>query len=274
METTKSNNKVSPFEKRIHEIDFFRGLLIIVVILDHLFNLLMSYNKGWMGADCLEPYNTIYNIFHWYWTCTARQIIRPVCLTAFCFISGISCAFSKNNWKRAIEMVIFWAVIFLGSSILDILNSNYHFFTGVNGMRIDINIIGVLAFSNLLYCFVQKKSWEWLVLIIAIGLGVHIIVATIGLCYKDLDKIYFPFLWKPNKELYPMGDHMPFVPYVSFFFGGALLSYFTYSKTKKSYFRKFEFERPICFLGRHTLIIYLSHFLILLGIFTFVDLFI
>ena len=58
------------------------------------------------------------------------------------------------------------------------------------------------------------------------------------------------------------------------FLGGALLSKFTYSVSKKSYFKRYEWERPICFIGRHSLIIYATHFIVLVGIFSLVGVFI
>ena len=93
--------KLSAFEKRIHEIDFLRGLLMVLVVLDHLFNLLMTYNGSWAGDAHTQPFYTIYQIAHFYWTNPVRTGVRWLCLIGFCFVSGISCAFSKNNWKRA-----------------------------------------------------------------------------------------------------------------------------------------------------------------------------
>ena len=55
--------KLGAFEKRIHEIDFIRGLLMVLVVVDHIFNLLMSFNKGWAGdfaaADGKIPFKSI-----------------------------------------------------------------------------------------------------------------------------------------------------------------------------------------------------------------------
>ena len=274
--------KKSPFEKRIHEIDLLRGLLMCLVILDHLFNLFMSFNKGWAGVDAglnKQPFYTIYQIAHFYWTCPSgaaisiRMVVRWICLAAFCFVSGISCAFSKNNWKRAAEMLAIWMIVFVLSNVLEAIRSTYNLDMGIASARVDFNIIGVLAWSTLIYCFVQEKNWTWLLAIIIIGLALHPICVVISNTAWGKET-YAPMLFKPVNEAFRQADHMPLFPYISAFFGGALLSKFTYSKDKKSYFKRHEWERPFCFVGRHSLIIYATHFLLLIGIFSLVGLFI
>ena len=275
MEETKEIKKVSPFEKRIHEIDFVRGLLMCLVILDHLFNLLMSFNKTWMGPECIQPFATIYNVAHWYWTNPIRDVVRWIALAAFCFVSGISSAFSKNNWKRAIEMVVLWFIIFIVSNLLQLGYRASGLDLGIRSCRVDFNIIGVLAFSTLIYCFFQKKDWRWLLGAAGVGFLIHIIVEICFLSIPNFgENLYMVILWRPSPMIADQADWMPLFPYISFFFLGAMLSYFTYSKNRVSYFKRHEWERPICFLGRHSLIVYASHFIILIGIFSLIGLFI
>ena len=60
--------KRDPFRTRIHEIDFLRGFLMCLVVLDHIFNLLMSFNKGWAGDAQTQPFYDIYKVAEFYWT--------------------------------------------------------------------------------------------------------------------------------------------------------------------------------------------------------------
>ena len=265
------------FEKRIHEIDLIRGFLILIVVLDHIFWCLKYYGNIWFGQD-----HWVYQAFNWYWTSTARNIIQPLALGAFCFISGISTAFSKNNWKRSTIMVIFWAIIALASNIIQ-------FFLDNNGMsaiiRVDFNIIGVLAFCNLIYCFIQKRSWKgvlaavliaWLMSSYFIPMlrnGLFNIFGGIrgtrpGTNY-NIPNVYMIWFWE-----YPVqADFVPLFPFIVFFLFGALFSIFYYRESKQSLFpNRGEWERPICFIGRHTLIIYLAHFIIIRGIFIIINL--
>lgn len=261
------------FKSRIHEIDFARGLLMCLVILDHLFNLLRSFNGTWAGDAQTQPFYTIYQIANFYMTFPARTPIRWLCLGLFCFISGISCAFSKNNWKRAGEMIGVWFLVLIVTNFLEATRVATGWDLGVKSLRVDFNILGVLAWSTLLYCFVQDKSWKALVIFIAIGLALHPICVILSGTEWGKHAYALP-LWRPADELGFQADYMPLFPYLSFFFGGALLSYFTYGVNKKSYFKAHEWERPICFVGRHSLIIYGAHFLLLIAIFSLIGVFI
>ena len=282
----KQEKKLTAFDKRIHEIDFVRGLLIILVVMDHIFWNFKSHGANWPGFNN--------DFFVWYWTgrcgdfyLPLRLFIQPMALMAFCFLSGISCAFSKNNWKRAIETLIVWAVITIGSNILQAISNANSWGLEV---RIDFNIIGVLGFSMLFYCFVQKRSWKALLAAILISLLIYFYVMpnlkenlirifgsmTIEKAGHEMEipKFYLPmFFFPPNGGFFgsPQADYVALFPYVSFFFGGALFAYKFYKKDRKSLVKKFEFERPVCFIGRHTLLIYLCHMPIVMGIFALID---
>lgn len=272
--------KRSSFEKRIHEIDLLRGLLMTLVILDHFLNIVASYNLGWAGGKtaidagtALEPFVTIYRLASLYWDSLFRQIFRWFALGSFCFVSGISSAFSRNNWKRAGQMILFWALVFILTNILENIKDTAGLNLGIRTARVDFNIIGVLAWSTLIYCFVQDKQWQWLLAIAIIALALYPLFVFLSKTSWG-QNTYVPFLWEPNRAIADQADYMPLFPYLGFFFVGALLARFTYSVNKKSYFNYYAWERPFCYIGRHSLIIYATHYIILIAIFSFVGLFI
>lgn len=266
------------FEKRVHEIDFARGLLICLVLMDHIFNNLKNHGATWCGG----PWIFANGFFDWYWTGIPRMIIQPMALILFCFISGISCSFSKSNWKRAIETICVWAIIFVATLALQTMSD-------INGwgmnVRIDFNIIGVLGFSTLAYCLVEKRSWKILLAVILLTALIYFYVmpnvkqslidafgsTTFIRAGHDcvVPNVYAPIFWMPAVQ--GTGDYVALFPYIGFFFAGALFGRKFYAKEKKSYFKSHNFERPICFLGRHTLLIYLGHMPIVMGIFALVD---
>lgn len=266
-----TRKKRSAFEKRIHEIDFIRGFLIALVLFDHFMCDIMSYSPGWFEAHNWAFFKVLADVSDFYWYSLARNIVRFFALFGFSFISGISCAFSRNNWVRAGQMLAVYAVIAVGSNVLDA--------SGLFGnvvMRIDFNVIAVLAWSTLFYCFVQNKTWRSILVGVLISFLMFWVVVPylasipgMTSSYSDPGYVpsptdaYAPPLWEP----FGQADWLPLFPYMCFFFCGALLSHFVYAKKKESLFIRHNWERPLCFLGRHSLLFYLGHQIVLIPIF-------
>jgi len=260
-----SHKRVGAFEKRVHEVDLIRGILILIVLIDHILNCFLLHSLSWRDSTGNMFWQQFHDAMQWYWDCIPRQIIRQICLILFCFISGISCAFSRNNWKRACQMILVFAIIQVGSNLLQSwawLGSTYTI--------IDFNVIGVLAFSTLFYCFIQNCSWKGLLAStllwgLFVTYGMDIIRTIPGTLNARVPSLVEP--------LFQTGDWMPLVPYILFFFMGALFSYFVY-QDKTSKVRRHEWERPFCFVGRHTIWIYLGHQAVFIPIFMLIDLFV
>lgn len=265
--------KPGAFEKRIHEIDLIRGILMLLVLMDHLFWCFQSYNYDW-NMHWLITHSTnnalfygMYQVFSFYWTNVARQVVRFFALFGFCFVSGISSAFSRNNWIRAGQMLGVFAIIAVGSNILE--------GTGLlgQGVRIDFNVIGVLAWSTLAYCFTQNKTWRSILvgLLLSFLMCWYVVPWLYNVNVTNNLNIYAPPLWEPDGQ----ADWMPLFPFMCIFFMGALFSYFVYAPTKQSIIKvRGNWERPICFIGRHSLIFYLGHQFIFIPIFMLINYFI
>lgn len=233
--------------------------------MDHLFWCLKAYNYNWWVDTGFKNdfFYNMYKVFNFYWTHTARDVVRFVALCGFCFISGVSSAFSKNNWVRAGEMLLVFAFIAVGSNLLDA-----SMLMGDQIMRIDFNVIGVLAWSTLFYCFTQNKTWRS----ILVGLLISFLMCWYIIPWLErtpFSQAYAPALWKPEGQ----ADWMPLFPFMTVFFMGALFSYFVYAPTRQSLIKnRYNWERPFCFVGRHTLIIYMSHQFIMIPIFLLIGL--
>lgn len=264
--------KPGAFEKRIHEIDFIRGALIALVLMDHLFCWLWQYNGQWAASAAGAGhdsafYQAISDAFRWYWYSVPRNVVRYFALAGFCLVSGISSAFSRNNWVRAGQMLVIFGVLAVGSRILDA-----YFGSDTLHLNIDFNIIGVLAWSTLFYCFVMKNSWRS----ILVGFLMSFLIASYLIpWFARINELKGFEVWAPALfEISPRGDWLPLFPFMTFFFLGAFISYFVYAPTRKSIIKhRGEWERPFCFMGRHSLWIYAGHQLILIPFFLLLSLF-
>ena len=276
LDNQKVSRKVGAFEKRVHEIDFMRGILILIVVMDHILNNIMLHAYSWASWVPQNPaFQDLFDGMVWYWDGEPRAVIRYLALFLFCFVSGVSSQFSRNNWKRAGELLVVWAVLLVGGRLLEA----YNWLPGTN-TRIDFNIIGVLAFSTLFYCFIQNQSWKGMLASCLIWFLVSCyLVPFLGaintstrpntyIAASENMSIYIPVLWNGRRSF--TADWMPLFPYITFFFMGAVFSYFFY-REKKSYFKRHEWERPFCFVGRNTIWIYLGHQVVFIPLFMLID---
>ena len=170
----------SRFESRIHEIDLLRGFLIFLVVFDHLMWFInyycFHYSSGFLT---------------WYWTSNLRFVVRQIVLMLFMFTCGVSCHLSRNNKKRGLMLLAFSLFVTLGTHILQLtpLFAN-------RVIIIDINILGVIALSILLYALCQKLSTKNLFFVVGLLLLFYVNkelvlccwIVTIILC-NDIDNI-------------------------------------------------------------------------------------
>ncbi|MDY5892585.1 MAG: heparan-alpha-glucosaminide N-acetyltransferase domain-containing protein [Candidatus Onthovivens sp.] len=110
--TNRNNN-------RIKEIDFLRGFLILLMVMDHLFfdfgQLIYIISNFSMDQSLLSQF-VMFSSSYLNWD--FRINFRIFVVMLFFFISGISFQFSKNNNKRGVILLIIGILLTLGSIIV------------------------------------------------------------------------------------------------------------------------------------------------------------
>ena len=262
LEKESITRKPGPFEKRIHEIDFIRGFLIALVVMDHIFCFLMMFSGGWKGCEGLHK------VTSFYWEHDARAIVRFFALVGFCFVSGVSTAFSKNNWIRAGQMLAFAFGLAILSNIGTVILAKP---LNLDTLSIDFNVIAVLAWSTLFYCFFQKGGWKMVLIgtLIMFFLSWFLYPHFMEYIESKSINVNIPALVRP----YNNADWLPLFPFVFFFFAGALFSSIFYADRKSLVKHRGNWERPLCFMGRHSLIIYGLHVVVIIGILSLLNVF-
>lgn len=246
------------FDKRIHEIDLFRGFLIILVIFDHLM---------WFINFYLCHHSS--QFLNWYWTSELRLVVRQIVLYAFLFTCGISCHLSRNNKRRGFLLFILCILITVATHVIQLMpifNNRV--------IAIDINVLGVVALSILLYCIFEKLDSKNLLLVTGILMVFYFFILLASKTSPDTEYNAFRSIlycsFNPIKEGY-VGDYLPLFPYVIALFFGVIFARKFYPVKKSIISKKGNWERSICFLGRHTLFIYIIHEVLFTIIFVILD---
>lgn len=261
----KRSNDV--FLKRFALIDFLRGFCMFLVIFDHI-----MWNFGYFFPRWSMALNDTSSIMYhigqfagFYWSWALRDAVRFFALGTFVLLSGISVAFSKDNHKRTLELL---ALVLALSIVSNMLNAIWP-----AGCAINFNILAVLGCSLLVYTFVSKKTYRSvLATLLILFIFEYTFLPIIEVYLKDSNALLIP-LWQSeiiiNGKTYFEADYMPLFPYILFFFLGVLISmayYFPRIK-RKELGKHYDWQRPFCFLGRHSLIVYMTHQIIFQGIF-------
>lgn len=236
-------------KKRFWEVDFFRGIAIIMMVIFHfLWDLNYFYNTNIVLS------NGFWNVF---------QITTA---TLFLFLVGVSLTISKiqqnakfdKYLKSGLKIFLFGLII---TAVTKLVFPNSFVIFGI------LHLIGV---SIIISYFFRKFKY----LNLLFGL-IFIIVGQIIKKYTvNFDGLLFLGLYSNRFQSI---DYFPIFPW----FGVILISLFVgnllYSKNGRQYrLKNLSNEliiKSICFLGKKSLIIYLLHQIILYGVFLIITTF-
>ena len=229
-------------EKRFWEIDFLRGLAILMMIVFHLL-----YDLTYFGGCDL-------NLHSGFWTYFAHATA-----TIFIFLVGVSLTLSFSRTKRMqntrqkvyVKYLKRGLTIFSWGLIVTILTWIF--------LREGFVLFGILHLIGisivLSYPFLKLRYWNLLLGIVIISLGIY------------LKNFTFGFLWLVwlgfTPDYFYTVDYFPIIPWfgmilIGVFFGNLLYPYYT-RKFNIWDLSNLNFIGLFCLLGRHSLIIYLIH---------------
>ena len=242
-------------KQRAFELDALRGVAIVMMMFMHF-----SYDIRYeFGFDAFRYLRTA-----WFWS-----FVHPIIIVLFVGLSGICCTFSRNNFKRGGRLLLVALAFTLVTSFIT-------YKMGIECLIL-FNVLHMLSVSTLIYALIsliEKKTNikpdQLTFILILFGLWVC-------MTNNNLDMFAYE---SDNMLLYPLGimvqgqpdvaDYMPLIPWLGVFLIGAAAGRVLY-KEKKTLFAGAgkgvrAFTRPLEFMGRHSLIIYLVHQPVIYGI--------
>lgn len=289
--------------KRIFEIDLLRGLLIIMMVVDHL-----AYDFGQLAPSFFlvsDAPQALRDLIEWcynYWYEAWRINFRYAVIALFFILSGLSTYLSRNSIKRGMVVLGFGAIISIFSYFLSItLKSDLFIFFGII-LCLGLAIITYSLFRTLIIKMTKSKTfWLWTSLFLAIlftgvGYWMRLEVATVPVdaqnwwfiingrmtptinSYRIIQGVFTPIVYGLDVKLdIVLGrlwygvDWAGLFPYLGYTFFGGFLGELLYAQKKSLIFKRESVVwhpvekvfRPLTFIGSKTIYIYLLHQVVL-----------
>ena len=235
---------------RIHTLDELRGLALVAMIVYHtLYDLATMYGMPiGIGTD---PWLIAFQ--------------RCICCT-FILVSGVSARLSRNVGRRG--CVVFGAAILLTLATVLFMPD----------FQILFGILHLLGLSMILFAFLGRplahgSPWVWF----AVFLLLFILTFELPQGYVGIPGLirfvlpqslyrseYLFFLGLPHPSFWS-SDYFPLFPWFFLFLAGTSLGRFAEAGRFPAFTYKLRI-RPLAFMGRHSLLIYLAHQPVIYGI--------
>ena len=252
--------------KRAFELDALRGLALFLMILHHL---IFDF-RYLLGIDIFAFQET-------YWF---NDVVRPIFVGVFIVVSGICCQFSRNNLKRSLKLLILASGFSVVMGIASVISGYelYVFFNILHLLTVGTFLYGLYSIWEVKNAAKRQKKDPDAKLTSVRGEIMILILASVILFSDQLINIYssgihsywlLPLGFLPENYI-GMGDYLPILPWLGFFFVGVIIGRIGYTG-KQTLFPDspnavLKVSRPFEWFGRNSLLIYLVHQPILLAI--------
>lgn len=284
-----------PLDKKKHrywELDFIRGICVLLMVFDH-FMYTMGYLMPSIGEEMgVEIWNGAGKfVAEVYWTGGLRSVAHIIVTSIFFLICGISCTFSRSNLKRGGLCFLVACGITFFTVVAEKITGLYMaiYFGVLHMLGIAMLLYGVFDIIGALICKLGKndKSKKITKIIgdyLAPTVGLILLIVFFACFYDGIDIDVFAtnvviedrtssvlaslFLNVnlPNSGSYDWiiggEDYWPLLPYAAIVLVGGFIGRGIYhNKKTQNYLAKLDgkWNKPVCFVGRHALIVYVAH---------------
>lgn len=255
-------------QQRIWEIDAYRGLLIFLLLVTHLYFTVDEFciNGFYTKLDSYAFVNLVDPLHLWFdWGADGvihkvfipediRNILIRGGVVSFFIVSGVCCRLSRSNLHRGLKMLA-------GAFFISAFTKLLAVWTGDPTRFIRFGALHCYAYCHLIYYFLLEKRGDRTLLAVSVP------VLAVGYYLR-----YHP-TFSDFALLYPFGiyengaagsDYWPIFPMLGWMLLGVVLGRHLY-QDRRSRFPESPaagWTRPLQALGRHSGMIYIGHMLV------------
>lgn len=266
--TKASKSPLAPKKQRIWELDFARGICVLLMMFDHaMVDIADIFGSAWSKVNPSTFYFDLWQNARAYLTSDLRLTVQAIVVIVFATVCGISCSFSRSNLKRGIEVAVCAGLITLVTSLEAI------------DMPIVFGILHMLAVAILLWWLINtvclKDKHRTAVVCLVIGVAIICIDAYMSerfrlkLFQPQSSKFAFIADWMIGDNLFYSADYYPIFPYVGYMLIGAAAAPLIYPNRKSliPILGKYNWYYPFSFWGKIALWVYIFHQVVITAIF-------
>lgn len=271
----KRSDRLEPkSSQRIWELDFLRGVCVLLMVFDHfMYDIADLFDKAWIATGKESVIQIVHLAQEYINNSLLRSTTQHIVVWIFALLCGISCSFSRSNLKRGVQACIIAGIITIVSYFMD--------------ADIKFGILHMFAFSILLWWLIDAVCChnKMITAGVCIFVGIMIITMNTGFmttykanpqAFAQDNKLFFigEFMLG-NRRNFFSGDYYPIFPTTGYMLLGAALGAMIYPKKKSllPHLGKYDWYKPFAFWGKIAIWVYALHqvvVVVLLAIISFI----
>lgn len=266
-----------PARRRIWELDFLRGVFILLMVMDHTFfdiGYPFMFGYSWYFSGNAAAVKMV-QFCQFYWNHPVRQWVHDIVLWGFFLLCGMSVAFSRNNYLHCAKIGMTAIILTCGSALAESWGVG-------TDIVVRFGVLHMLTVACLLTSVVYGAVKGSRVAQVATFFGLGLLFYLFNVLYLETHtwpstpawlcviglKMGDPLLFTPG-DSFPLFGYVegfelisPWlaVPYITRVLWGAALVPLLYP-TRRTLMPRLDraWARPVCFVGRHTLVVVVAH---------------